>query len=153
MGQRAWRGTDGTRGVGTLDSFLMGPSPRPSWTSDPMGTPRRAISIHIYMLFYAQRPIFCTSQSSVIAMYEVFRRYYREVISTLPILTRCWNLVTPEVILNLRKLHSDWIRFDKFVKVSNLILCSALSKFSSFWEEYFLSVELGANVWTELIFF
>ena len=27
------------RGVGTLDPLLMGSSPRPSWTPDPMGTP------------------------------------------------------------------------------------------------------------------
>ena len=34
--QCAWCGTDGTRGVGTLDPLLMGPSPKPSWMPDPM---------------------------------------------------------------------------------------------------------------------
>ena len=45
MSQRARRGTDDTRRVGRLDPLMMGPSPSPSWTPNPMGTPRRATSI------------------------------------------------------------------------------------------------------------
>ena len=48
MSLRAWRGTDGARGVGTLDPLLMGPSPRPSWMPNSMGNPR--IHIHKYKL-------------------------------------------------------------------------------------------------------
>ena len=44
MSQRTWHRADGTRGVGTLDPLLMGPSPRTSWAPHQMGTPQRATS-------------------------------------------------------------------------------------------------------------
>ena len=42
--------------VGTMDPLLMGPSPRPSWTHLPMGNPRRATSIHTWILTLGLMP-------------------------------------------------------------------------------------------------
>ena len=46
MSQCEWHGDDGTSRVGTLDPLLVGLSPTPSWTPDPMGTPWRPTSMH-----------------------------------------------------------------------------------------------------------
>ena len=50
MSQHAWRGTDGTRGVGTLDPFLMAPPPGPVGLPIPWAIHKgQPLYIHTYI--------------------------------------------------------------------------------------------------------
>ena len=72
-----------------------------------------------------QRPIFWTSQSSVVAMYKVFRRYYRDVMHALPILMKHENFLdSARFFSNFEKqLAIEWSS-TKWLRFPNLIPCN-----------------------------